>query len=94
MFRFTVQLSCRYAKRYSKAARPPLVIIIQQFEAMAAPAMQDLILLLSRHPSLPVVFVFGVATSLATLHTSLAQVCQYQNHLLFISSIPRLPRRT
>ena len=36
--------------------------------------MQDLILLLSRHPNLPVVFVFGVATSLATLHTSLSQV--------------------
>ena len=70
------------------------MIIIQQFEAMAAPAMQDLILLLSRHPSLPVVFVFGVATSLATLHTSLAQVCQNQNYLLLISSFLRLPRRT
>ena len=50
------------------------MIIIQQFEAMSAPAMQDLILLLSRYPELPVVFVLGVATSLATLHTSLAQV--------------------
>ena len=93
-YMFTVHSSCRYAKKYSTAAKPPLVVIIQQFEAMAAPAMQDLILLLSRHPSLPVVFVFGVATSLATMHTSLAQVCQYQNHLLFISSFLRLPRRT
>ena len=64
----------RYSGKYSKGAKPPLVIIIQQFEAMSASAMQDLVLLLSRHPSLPVVFVLGVATSLATLHTSLAQV--------------------
>ena len=64
----------RYSGKYNKEVKPPLVIIIQQFEAMSAPAMQDLILLLSRHPSLPVVFVFGVATSLATLHTSLSQV--------------------
>ena len=64
----------RYSGKYSKGAKPPLVIIIQQFEAVSPSAMQDLILLLSRHPSLPVVFVLGVATSLATLHTSLPQV--------------------
>ena len=96
----SVRIGCfqklhRYSGKYSKGAKPPLVIIIQQFEAMSAPAMQDLILLLSRHPSLPVVFVLGVATSLATLHTSLSQV--------FLCSKPpsdessncrRLPRAT
>lgn len=53
--------------------RPPLIIILQDFEGSAGPALQDLIILLRRYSSLPFLLVFGVATTITTVHKALSQ---------------------
>jgi len=53
--------------------RPPLIIILQDFEGSAGPALQDLITLLRRYSGLPFLLVFGVATTITTVHRTLSQ---------------------
>jgi len=53
--------------------RPPLIIILQDFEGSAGPALQDLITLLRRYSGLPFLLVFGVATTITTVHRALSQ---------------------
>ena len=51
--------------------QPPLVVILQDFESSAGAALTDLILLLKRYSSLPFVLIFGVATTITTVHRTL-----------------------
>ena len=62
-----------YTDKYPLGAevRPPLVVILQDFEASAGAALTDLISLLKRYSGLPIVLVFGVATTVTTLHSTL-----------------------
>jgi len=63
-----------YNNQYSSDTnRPPLIIILQDFEGSAGPALQDLITLLRRYSSLPFLLVFGVATTITTVHRALSQ---------------------
>eukprot|EP00090_Calanus_glacialis_P002442 TRINITY_DN11829_c0_g1_i1.p1 TRINITY_DN11829_c0_g1~~TRINITY_DN11829_c0_g1_i1.p1 ORF type:complete len:789 (-),score=311.69 TRINITY_DN11829_c0_g1_i1:504-2840(-) len=55
------------------SSRPPLIIILQDFEGSAGPALQDLITLLRRYSGLPFLLVFGVATTITTVHRALSQ---------------------
>eukprot|EP00092_Neocalanus_flemingeri_P035311 GFUD01038420.1.p1 GENE.GFUD01038420.1~~GFUD01038420.1.p1 ORF type:complete len:566 (-),score=167.74 GFUD01038420.1:720-2417(-) len=54
-------------------SRPPLILILQDFEGSAGPALQDLITLLRRYSGLPFLLVFGVATTITTVHRALSQ---------------------
>ena len=51
--------------------RPPLVVILQDFEASAGSALTDLISLIKRYSRLPFVLIFGVATTITTVHRTL-----------------------
>ena len=66
-------LDAWYTDKYPLGAevRPPLVVILQDFEASAGAALTDLISLLKRYSGLPIVLVFGVATTVTTLHSTL-----------------------
>jgi len=55
------------------SSRPPLILILQDFEGSAGPALQDLITLLRRYSGLPFLLVFGVATTITTVHRALSQ---------------------
>jgi len=55
------------------SSRPPLILILQDFEGSAGPALQDLITLMRRYSGLPFVLVFGVATTITTVHRALSQ---------------------
>lgn len=67
-------LSSWYLAEYTdEKYRPPLIVILQQFEGSAGPALQDLLTLMSRHSHLPFVLILGVATTLANVHKSLPQ---------------------
>ena len=57
-----------------KSPRPPLVVIVEDFEGFGAAVMQDFILNLSeyhRRGALPFVLVLGVATTAAVVHRAL-----------------------
>jgi len=60
-----------YQEKYKQDSCPPLVVILQDFEASAGPALTDLILLMKRYSSLPFVLIFGVATTITTVHRTL-----------------------
>ena len=62
-----------YNNQYSSedSNRDPLVVILQDFETSAGPALTDLILLIKRYQDLPFVLVFGVATTITTVHRTL-----------------------
>jgi len=63
-----------YNNQYSKEdVKPPLVVILQDFEGSAGPALQDLIILLRRYSGLPFLLIFGVATTITTVHRTLSQ---------------------
>jgi len=66
-------LAAWYQARYPGTHRPPLVIVLQQFEGSGGAALQDLVHLVSRAALLPVVLVLGLATGLPTLHRALSQ---------------------
>lgn len=68
-------LSSWYLTEYAdEKYRPPLIVILQQFEGSSGgPALQDLLTLMSRHSHLPFVLILGVATTLANVHKSLPQ---------------------
>ena len=60
-----------YNNQHSATDRDPLVVILQDFEASAGPALADLILLMKRYQQLPFVLIFGVATTITTVHRTL-----------------------
>ena len=61
-----------FSEKYSgDGDQPPLIVILQDFEASAGPALTDLILLMKRYSSLPFVLIFGVATTITTVHSTL-----------------------
>nr|CAH7723359.1 unnamed protein product [Callosobruchus chinensis] len=60
-------------KQQSKDDQKVLVVIIPDFESFSTTVLQKFILIISSYIRvLPFVFIFGVATSLNTLHTSLS----------------------
>ena len=61
-----------YSNQYSDTdTRNPLVVVLQDFESSAGPALTDLILLMKRYHGLPFVLIFGVATTITTVHRTL-----------------------
>ena len=60
-----------YNNQHSSTDREPLVIILQDFESSAGSALTDLILLMKRYHQLPFVLIFGVATTITTVHRTL-----------------------
>ena len=61
-----------YGSQYSdNDSKNPLVVVLQDFESSAGPALTDLILLMKRYHCLPFVLIFGVATTITTVHRTL-----------------------
>ncbi|OMJ13695.1 Origin of replication complex subunit 3 [Smittium culicis] len=57
-------------------SRPQIVVILEDFEGFSGSVLSDFCLLLSKYvinDSIPIVFVFGVATTLTTIHQSLSK---------------------
>ena len=64
-------LSVWYNNQYSKK-KPPLVIVLEDFEGFSSQALQDLIANLNEHQNtLPFILVFGIATTVEAIHRSL-----------------------
>ncbi|XP_053602872.1 origin recognition complex subunit 3 [Plodia interpunctella] len=58
-------------KRHGSMSSRSMVIIIPDFESFNCNVLQDFVMIASSYvPSLPLVFVFGVATSVSALHKS------------------------
>lgn len=62
-----------YANQYPKHEnRVPLVIIFEDFEAFSPPMLQDFLISLCEYATtLPLVFVFGIATTVSMIHQRL-----------------------
>jgi len=65
-----------YSNQYPSSSdpydRPPLIVIIEDFEGIAGPALQDLITLMARYSTLPFLFIFGVSTTVGSVHRTLS----------------------
>ncbi|KAL1928438.1 hypothetical protein VTP01DRAFT_2794 [Rhizomucor pusillus] len=60
------------AKKYTQ--QPNLVIILQDLESFEAAVLQDFVTICSEyHKRIPIIFVFGIATSMDILHQSLTK---------------------
>ncbi|XP_063224951.1 origin recognition complex subunit 3 [Bacillus rossius redtenbacheri] len=71
--------------------KPPLVVVVPDFESFSPAVLQDLILIASGHvQELPLVFVFGVATTVAAVHRSLPQHVSSRVCLRVFQSRPSL----
>eukprot|EP01135_Chromosphaera_perkinsii_P007655 Nk52_evm111s914 gene=Nk52_evmTU111s914 len=73
---FTFQaLETWYQYRKSKTCQsPPIVILLEEFEGFPAHVVEDLISISSNYSTkLPIVFVFGIATSMDIVHRKLSR---------------------
>lgn len=59
-------------KQRTKVKKKPLVVILPDFESINPEVLQKLILITSWYTkTLPFIFIFGIATSISTVHTFL-----------------------
>ncbi|KAJ8948400.1 hypothetical protein NQ318_009908 [Aromia moschata] len=78
-------------KHKSKTRRNVLVVIIPDLESFSAQVLQKFILLVSWYvDKLPFVFVFGIATSINTLHTMLPYKVSSKINIRVFNSQPSL----
>jgi len=60
---------CYGDENETKNNRPPLVIMLEDFERFSPSVLQDFVLIASEYISeLPLVFIFGIATSVSAVH--------------------------
>nr|CAI5833367.1 unnamed protein product [Callosobruchus analis] len=78
-------------KQQTKAKPNVLVVIIPDFESFATTVLEKFILIVSSYIKvLPFVFIFGVATSLNTLHTSLSYQIMSKINIRVFKSQPSI----